>query len=242
MTMRQDFDVVSIITVPEYIHPRSGTGAFKQGLIHLIEISLLAFCSIASIVLLLCREIFVTTSYAIPIENIILLVTALTFNLYTIVFFIASVHYREEFVCSWNATQLIKVQQIGLLIIYFKYNNKDTVILKWKLIIVSESSTTLQNVLLMATIIFCVYISLVPISILYAKVDPYHSLLQIMIKEDFAFLKIKGIYSVAQICKAIVLFLNCFQMTRTVSQMTAPIYRGALALCEISCDKMSMGS
>jgi len=60
-------------------------------LTHLIETSLLAFCSITAILFLLCREIFVTTTYAIPIENIILLVTALTFNLYTIVFFIASV-------------------------------------------------------------------------------------------------------------------------------------------------------
>jgi len=82
-------------------------------LTHLIGMSLLAFCSTTSIVLLLCREIFVTTSYPIPIENIIILVATFTFNLYTIVFFIASVYYEEEFVCSWNAAQLISAAQEG---------------------------------------------------------------------------------------------------------------------------------
>jgi len=81
--------------------------------LRLTGIYLLAFCSITSIVFLLCREIFVVTSYPIPIENIILLVAALTFNLYAIVFFIASVHYGEEFVCSWNATQLINAKEAG---------------------------------------------------------------------------------------------------------------------------------
>jgi len=56
---------------------------------HLIETSILAFFSITAIVFLLCREIIVTTSYAVPIVNIILLVTAPTFNLYTIEFFMA---------------------------------------------------------------------------------------------------------------------------------------------------------
>jgi len=63
-----------------------------------------------------------------------------------------------------------------------------------------------SNALLLTTIIFCLYIPLVPISIFYAKVDPYHFIIQIMIKEDIAFFKIRGVYSAAQIVRAIALF------------------------------------
>jgi len=78
-------------------------------------------------------------------------------------------------------------------------------------------SITLQNILLLTTITFCVYIPLVPISVLYANVDPYHFLLQIMIKADFALFEIRGIYSFAQVLRAIVLFFNCYQVTRKTS-------------------------
>jgi len=78
-------------------------------------------------------------------------------------------------------------------------------------------SATLQNILLLTTIIFCVYIPLVPISVLYANVDPYYFLIQILIKEDVALFKIRGVYSTAQILRAFVLFFNCYQVTKTTS-------------------------
>jgi len=64
-------------------------------------------------VFLFCREIFTKSSYRIPIENIIILAAALAFILAIIVFFVASTHYGEKFVCSWNATQVIQAKHAG---------------------------------------------------------------------------------------------------------------------------------
>jgi len=81
----------------------------------------------------------------------------------------------------------------------------------------SEMSTTLQYTMLFASAIFCLYIPLVPISILYAKIDQYQFLIQFMINEDIAVFKIWGFYSAAQTCRVIFVFLNCYQISRTIS-------------------------
>jgi len=81
----------------------------------------------------------------------------------------------------------------------------------------SEMSTILQYTMLLASVIFCVYIPLVPISVLYAKMDQYQFIIQIMMEEEFAVLKIWGFHSAVQICRGIFVFLNCYQISRTIS-------------------------